>query len=1024
LKKEAFKVANDMSVVIKMFAEEALSKEGGVEMLACILEFLLDLCEEEELGTVAFFWPQLRHVHLRMLPPRDANALVRVELVEDFLLTVSCRHSVQLALELLWGLAADMEEGFEEASSNACRSRRYAVMNFTCELEGLLFGLEGGQTAGCLVGALAFKPSVHQSILIREQIGVLQLHRKFSGHHLTRSARMDDLARGERDETNSRYFRSQVSFVRELGEIAETLRFTENSERDAVLEKELERLNATLGGDPLSRAGEGLSKVVHIPQKEGHVFRSKERTPILLLMEVLRPPQEADVNEGNTARQEDEGAADDAVDAASPVVDSNTLDSAALKAPDSNPLHDSAALKSLDSNPLNDCAALKSLDSNPLNDSAALKSLDSNPLNDSASPKTLDSNPLNDSAALMTLDSNPLHASAALRLVSKAFGPKPTKKISRKSSSLSASSVLFANTKPISPHNDVCTLINSTIKKKLTLEELSINYHNPPPIVKPPPARPPTALKPHPPKRNQRRVSKIRPSMARRFSPLQTSQAQNPTFDEFGEGRRQVLTTILAMRGNAIAKRASYAAKRAVQAMDRHRAVELIQETVPAQSPRFLGQLQEEFARDETEEAKTIATVPSQSDEEHEIFEALRLLLLQNRPISRNNSENALDDIDAAFSVSLDDEDLSRDAGQIDPRLAGCGVLNGGVLNALKLWKGGTISDGELLELVHKDLRFASQNEEESHEKILNNQFWVRFAFGERWAEKKARIAATSPHGAADNWDLVGLIVKSNDDLRQEAFVMQLIELSQLAFEAAGVKLWLQPYQILATGRSTGIIEMCRNALSLDSLKKRSGYSKGGGLRGHFERMVEFDTDPGQAFRQCQHNFVTSLAAYSLLSYFFMFKDRHNGNLLLDTQGHVIHIDFGFVFGIAPGGSFSLEMSTPFKLTEEMLAVMGGISSPLFSEFVTLFCCGFLALQAHAGTICTLVEVTARGSTFPCFHNKNAGDVVAKLHQRFRTDLDKQGSIVFALDLIKQASASYGTKHYDFFQYLSQGIAA
>lgn len=108
------------------------------------------------------------------------------------------------------------------------------------------------------------------------------------------------------------------------------------------------------------------------------------------------------------------------------------------------------------------------------------------------------------------------------------------------------------------------------------------------------------------------------------------------------------------------------------------------------------------------------------------------------------------------------------------------------------------------------------------------------------------------------------------------------------------------------------------------------------------------------------------------MSYLFLFKDRHNGNLLLDTAGHVIHIDFGFVFGTAPGGSFSLEQSTPFKLTEEMLEVLDGIGSPLFSEFVTSFCCGFLALQAQADSFLTIVEITCRDSNFPCFEGKVA----------------------------------------------------
>jgi len=155
-----------------------------------------------------------------------------------------------------------------------------------------------------------------------------------------------------------------------------------------------------------------------------------------------------------------------------------------------------------------------------------------------------------------------------------------------------------------------------------------------------------------------------------------------------------------------------------------------------------------------------------------------------------------------------------------------------------------------------------------------------------------------------------------------------------------------------------------------------------------------------------------------------MFKDRHNGNILLDTSGHVIHIDFGFVFGIAPGGSFSLEQSVPFKLTEEMIEVMGGLGSSLFFEFVSLFCCGFLALKSHAETFVSIVEMTSAGCSFKCFEGKDANEIISKFRERFCLQLKKESTIAYAMELIRQATLSYGTKQYDFFQYLSQGIAA
>jgi phosphatidylinositol kinase/protein kinase (PI-3 family) len=116
-------------------------------------------------------------------------------------------------------------------------------------------------------------------------------------------------------------------------------------------------------------------------------------------------------------------------------------------------------------------------------------------------------------------------------------------------------------------------------------------------------------------------------------------------------------------------------------------------------------------------------------------------------------------------------------------------------------------------------------------------------------------------------------------------------------------------------------------------------------------------------------------------------------------------------------------MSTPFKLTEEMIDVMDGVRSSLFSEFVTLFCCGFLALQAHLDTFVTLMEITSRGSTFNCFEGKDCAEIIEKFKRRMCEDKSKEETIAVVLDIIKEATASYGTRQYDYFQYLSQGVA-
>ena len=226
-------------------------------------------------------------------------------------------------------------------------------------------------------------------------------------------------------------------------------------------------------------------------------------------------------------------------------------------------------------------------------------------------------------------------------------------------------------------------------------------------------------------------------------------------------------------------------------------------------------------------------------------------------------------------------------------------------------------------------------------------------------------------------WKLIKLIVKQGCDLKQEQFATQLISQFDQIFKAAKLNIWLKPYEILCTGPNCGLVECVSNTISFSSLNKKLMALKISGLSEFF--MLYYPTK--KLWRTARYNFAKSLAGYSLLCYLLNIKDRHNENILLDTEGHIIHIDFDFFLTNSPGGNIEFEQAA-FKMTKEYIEVMNGVESKCFKKFKSMLAKGFIAIQKEYRRIMALVEMMLRGNKhLPCFFDDSK--VMNNLKERF-----------------------------------------
>ena len=279
--------------------------------------------------------------------------------------------------------------------------------------------------------------------------------------------------------------------------------------------------------------------------------------------------------------------------------------------------------------------------------------------------------------------------------------------------------------------------------------------------------------------------------------------------------------------------------------------------------------------------------------------------------------------------------------------------------------------------------------------------------FGESWASRSERRRNLSVYGAHDGWRLRPLIVKAGDDLRQEAFAMQLISRISAMWAEAGLVLRVKTYEILATSSSTGLMEMVPDTVSLAALRKR--HVPFVSLENFY--YAAFGEGSDGRLQQAQTNFVRSMAAYSLICYILKVKDRHDGNILLERDGSVVHIDWGYMLGRSMNAVLEVERA-PFKLTRDHVAVMGGESSAGFISYISLCVQGLQVLRERGSELVALVRAMNVGSPLMCVNEAE----IAELEERLALKYTEKEVVERFILLQGQALRSWSTGAYDLLQ--------
>ena len=232
----------------------------------------------------------------------------------------------------------------------------------------------------------------------------------------------------------------------------------------------------------------------------------------------------------------------------------------------------------------------------------------------------------------------------------------------------------------------------------------------------------------------------------------------------------------------------------------------------------------------------------------------------------------------------------------------------------------------------------------------------------------------------------ISVMFKYGDDLRQDQLVLQMINYMDSLLKKIHLDYEFTIYKTLATSKSDGFVEFVPNSKTIyDIIRSKT-------MKDYY--FYELSNKNEATLNKKLESYINSCAGYCVVTFLLGIGDRHLENLMIDKNGRLFHIDFGYILGRDPK-----PMPPPIKLCKEMVECMGGKGSKNFLDFQQKCVNADWVLRENARVIVNMFYLMI-DSGIPELNNI---DNLKKLHEKFVPQKNKQEAANYILDNLKES---------------------